>query len=545
MRSDIAIQATKLSKVYRLYGRPLHQFLDAMGMQWALPKSADPREFNALSDVSLTVARGARVGLIGRNGAGKTTLLKLLTGNFLPTAGQLLVDGKVVALIEIGAGFHPEFSGLQNIHASLAFNGLDRDSFASAVEDVIDFCELGPFLDQPLKTYSLGMKSRLYFACATAVNPDILIIDEVLGAGDSYFGIKSAERMKRLTGSGCTLLLVSHSIAQIMQFCDDAVWLEQGRVVSEGRAIDVVKQYDEFIRELDNARVTRVAGKVLSESNDWLRTQIINRVVGKRVVSWTRSAGAGSAPLDNSSADVAGAPQGGASQMALGIPTAAIPTSERNGGPAEEAERVGDAGKGGAKRGFDPSILSEGGISRWPGAPGPKVESLDLLSPLGSTSQFITGDDMTIRLFVECNTPGRYKCCYSVLIFTTDLRWICRFHSPPHEILCEGNLSFVVDLVLPTLQLSNGEYIMTVGIFDDTDLDRLNDGIRYDNLSISIKFRVVDPIKSEQAIFHHPNRWEVKEKSGVAAMRTPIMTCRLQGGKSDVHPGNIVSQSPS
>src|SRR5262249_41719626 len=157
-----------------------------------------------------------------------------LTRNYRPSRGSVTVNGQVVALIEIGVGFHPEFTGIDNIRASVAYNGLSDSEVDAAIEEVTEFCELGPFLNQPLKTYSLGMKSRLYFACATAVKPDILIIDEVLGAGDAYFAVRSAERMKALTQSGCTLLLVSHSIQQIVQFCEEAIWLESGQIVKQG-----------------------------------------------------------------------------------------------------------------------------------------------------------------------------------------------------------------------------------------------------------------------------------------------------------------------
>lgn len=486
-----AIDAHALTKIYRLYDKPVHQFLDAMGMRWAVPKSAQPKEFHALSDVDLVVPKGARLGLMGRNGAGKTTLLKLLTGNFLPTSGRLTVNGKVIALIEIGAGFHPEFSGLENIRSSLSFNGLPREDFEAAVEDVIDFCELGPFLGQPLKTYSLGMKSRLYFACATAVKPDILIIDEVLGAGDTYFGIKSAERMKRLTGSGCTLLLVSHSTAQLMQFCETAVWLEQGRIVSQGKTLEVVKLYDEFIRELDNTRLTRTSGSVLAESNEWLRNQIISKVLTSR-----------SEPGQASEA-VGGAPKSGSP----------VPLSE-----AEAAERRALLESDDA-----PDFISEGGVSRWPGAPGPKVGQVSLSSQFGPASQLITGDTMTLQLQVNCKDAGHYRCRYSVMIYTEDLRTVCRFHSPVHVIdVGEEPAHYDVDLILNQLQLSNGEYIVTVGIFDDHELDRLQFSTRYDNLSLSFRFRVVDTIRSEQAIFHHPCTWRINGQKGVEPMEADI-----------------------
>ena len=216
-----AIVFQDVCKTYRLYQNKLQMVRDVLGFR---SKKKIP-EYHALKNVNITINKGERVGLIGRNGAGKSTLLKLITGNFLQTSGNIIVKGNVQALMNTGIGFHPDFTGLENIKASLLYNGLNKNQFADAIEDIIDFVELGEFIDQPLKTYSLGMQSRLYFAVATAIQPEILIVDEILGAGDAYFSAKSADRMKKLTNSGCTLLLVSHSTAQILQFCDKAVWI--------------------------------------------------------------------------------------------------------------------------------------------------------------------------------------------------------------------------------------------------------------------------------------------------------------------------------
>jgi len=210
----LSIALENVSKVYRLYPSPVAQMIDVLGLDRFMPwRRASYPEFPALDDVTLTLHKGERVGIVGRNGAGKTTLLKLITGNFRPSKGTVRVEGRVQALMQVGLGFHPEFTGRENIRSSLLYNGLSGEAFQAAVADVIDFVELGEFLDQPLKTYSLGMSGRLQFAAATAIQPEILIVDEVLGAGDAYFSAKSAERMERFAESGCTLLLVSHSMA--------------------------------------------------------------------------------------------------------------------------------------------------------------------------------------------------------------------------------------------------------------------------------------------------------------------------------------------
>ena len=247
---ETAVKFTDVSKTYRLYATPQARLLSQMGLGFTLPKSQrDYTPFNALHDVSLTIEHGERVGLVGRNGAGKTTLLKLITENFAPSEGEIEVNGSVQALMQLGLGFHPEFSGMENIRSSLSYNGLAGDDLKEAIEDVVEFVELGNFLHQPLKTYSLGMNARLQFAAATAIRPNILLIDEVLSAGDSYFSAKSAFRMEKLAKSGCTVVLVSHSWQQIQQYCNRAVWLKNGRVHMDGSTHEVMAEYEVEVAE--------------------------------------------------------------------------------------------------------------------------------------------------------------------------------------------------------------------------------------------------------------------------------------------------------
>ena len=262
----LAVKAAGLSKAYRLYNSLGEQVLDIAGLSrlrfWRRP---DHRTFEALKSLDLDVKRGERVGVIGRNGAGKSTLLKLLTGATKPTCGDIEVNGTVQALMQVGLGFHPDFTGEQNIRSSLVYNGLTSDETEEAIRDIIDFVELGDFLHQPFKTYSLGMRARLQFATATAIHPDILVIDEVLGAGDAYFNAKSALRMKRLTAdSSCTLFLVSHSMAQVMQFCERAIWLHEGRIRMDGDSRTVVGEYEAYTQKLSERLTPKIADETES-----------------------------------------------------------------------------------------------------------------------------------------------------------------------------------------------------------------------------------------------------------------------------------------
>jgi lipopolysaccharide transport system ATP-binding protein len=273
-----AIRAVGLSKTYRLYRSPLEQFADALGAGRMMPWRRRAPAFHALTDVSLEINVGERVGILGRNGAGKSTLLKLIGSKLKPSRGTIEASGNIHTLMDLGLGFHSDYSGIDNIRASLAYNGLDDDELNAAIEDVIEFCELGDYIHQPLKTYSAGMRVRLHFATATAIKPDILIVDEVLGAGDHYFAARSADRMRRLATGGCTLLLVSHSLQQVIEYCDRSIWLERGRIVMQGPTLAVVKAYEEFIQVLADLRKDESdAGAVIEDSA--LTNSILQRVL--------------------------------------------------------------------------------------------------------------------------------------------------------------------------------------------------------------------------------------------------------------------------
>ena len=205
--------------------------------------------------IDLTLKRGERLGVVGRNGAGKTTMLKLITQNVAPTEGTVEVNGQVQALLTAGAGFHPEFTGYENIRAALTYQGLDGRQVAEAVADIAEFTELGDFLEQPFRTYSAGMQARLAFATATVVRPETLIIDEMLSAGDAYFLGKSTERVRGLVDSGASVLLVSHSPDQILMFCEESIWLDRGRIVERGPSLEVIKAYEQFTRTIEERRI--------------------------------------------------------------------------------------------------------------------------------------------------------------------------------------------------------------------------------------------------------------------------------------------------
>lgn len=217
------------------------------------------REFWALENVSLEVAEGEAVGVIGRNGAGKTTLLQVIAGILLPTAGDVRIKGRVTALLELGSGFNPEYTGRENILLSGQILGFSEEEMKRRIEVIAQFAELEAFIDQPVKTYSTGMLMRLAFASAIHVDPDVLIIDEALSVGDVYFQRKSLDRMEYFRRSGKTVLFVSHDPQLVQRFCSRALWLEQGRVAMYGSTREVVTTYQAFCARLEDERLQRAA----------------------------------------------------------------------------------------------------------------------------------------------------------------------------------------------------------------------------------------------------------------------------------------------
>lgn len=268
-----------VGKMYKIFPSRGANLIDALG----LPGPRRYKEFWALRGIDLDVLQGHRLGIVGRNGAGKSTLLKLITENIVPTEGTIEVHGEVQALIESGAGFHPEFTGAENIRAALTLQGVPAARMKELVDEIADFTELGDFLAQPFRTYSAGMQARLAFATATAIEPQILIVDEMLSAGDAYFSVKAGERMRGLVDSGASLLLVSHSLEHVTMFCDEAIWIDRGRIVERGASLEVVKSYQQFTRLLDERRIQArnrkaTTGRVATHQLDNYGDQVIARI---------------------------------------------------------------------------------------------------------------------------------------------------------------------------------------------------------------------------------------------------------------------------
>ncbi len=240
-----AVEVKDLSKVFKRYQKPLHMLLEAFS------KKRYHEPFVALESVSFNVPFGQVLGIVGENGAGKSTLLKILAGTLSPTTGDVIIRGKTAALLELGAGFHPEFTGRQNIYLNASLLGLSQEEIRSKEADIIAFSELDDFIDKPVKTYSSGMYVRLAFSIATVVDPDVLIIDEALAVGDQHFQKKCIDRMVQFCKSGKTVIFCSHNLYQINLLCQKALWLHHGKIKLMGKAEDITRAYEDYSLEKD------------------------------------------------------------------------------------------------------------------------------------------------------------------------------------------------------------------------------------------------------------------------------------------------------
>jgi teichoic acid transport system ATP-binding protein len=254
-----------LSKIYRLYHRPSDRFKALLR-----PRAKYCRDFYALNDVSFKLARGQTLGVIGRNGSGKSTLLKIIAGILTPTAGEARVQGRVAALLELGAGFNPLMTGMENIYFSGTIMGFSRRDIDQRLDQIVDFAGIGDYLDQPVRTYSSGMFVRLAFAVAISVDPDILLVDEALAVGDMNFQAKCFRRIAGFRAAGKTVIFVTHALDTVIRYCDSAIVLEKGRLVAES---DPKKAVDEYKKIMADSSAftpevgTKVADDTLSYGN--------------------------------------------------------------------------------------------------------------------------------------------------------------------------------------------------------------------------------------------------------------------------------------
>ena len=285
--NDLAINISNITKTYRLYEKPSFRLKEAL----SVTGKKYHKNFQALNDISFYVEKGEMLGIIGKNGAGKSTMLKIITGVLTPTSGKIEIDGKVSALLELGAGFNMEYTGVENVYLNGTMTGFTREEMDEKLQDIIDFADIGDFIYQPVKTYSSGMFARLAFAVAINVEPDILIIDEALSVGDVFFQAKCYNKMEELKNSGKTILFVTHDMGSVLKYCNRAIVIDAGSKVAEGPAKEMIDLYKKILvgqhnknrdgiekaiqEKLDKAKVNNFDPDE-EQSGDWKDYMLIN-----------------------------------------------------------------------------------------------------------------------------------------------------------------------------------------------------------------------------------------------------------------------------
>ena len=273
MSSEIAIKVENLSKCYQIYDHPrdrLKQFVIPRLRRFVgLPPKQYYREFWALNDVSFEVKKGETVGIIGRNGSGKSTLLQMICGTLSPTGGSVETRGRIAALLELGSGFNPEFTGRENVYMNASVLGLSNEEIDVRFNDIVAFADIGDFIEQPVKTYSSGMMVRLAFAVIAHVDADILVVDEALAVGDAFFTQKCMRFLRNFMKTG-TVLFVSHDTGSIRNLCSYAVWLEKGQVIQEGAPKDVCELYLEAFYEAQQGKSSTTKLRAFKKIDDSL-----------------------------------------------------------------------------------------------------------------------------------------------------------------------------------------------------------------------------------------------------------------------------------
>lgn len=266
--SETIIKVENLCKTFKLYNSPKYRLVEALHPL----RRKFHHEYQALENISFEIKKGQSVGILGRNGAGKSTLLKLLTGVLTPTSGTVEVKGRIAALLELGSGFNPELSGIDNIYFQGAILGFLKDEMDAKVKEIIEFADIGEYISQPVKSYSSGMFARLAFSIAISVDPDVLIIDEALSVGDFSFQQKCFRKLKQLKEAGKNIIFVSHDTSAIQAFCDECIYLKLGNLQAYGESSEVINLYYSHQVESEN---------VIQEGNDLTETKVTNFGKGK------------------------------------------------------------------------------------------------------------------------------------------------------------------------------------------------------------------------------------------------------------------------
>ncbi len=478
-----AIALERVSKVYRRYGHGRRfATLKSALLTGSLVRHLRPDEsFRALDDVSLTVAAGATCGVIGRNGSGKSTLLKLVAGITRPTGGQVRVAGRVSALIELGAGFHPEISGRENVFINGVMLGLSRREIDRRFDEIVEFAELEDFIDAPVKTYSSGMYMRLGFAVAVHVDPEILLVDEVLAVGDEGFSLKCLDKFAEFKRRGKTILLVTHALPMVERFCDEAVWLDGGRRRLTGDPKRVVQMYLADIEQTEDAHLAAEDAKVQqgpAASGGAPPPAEEARAAGDRPATEASPAAEAPRPAETPP-PVETAPPAAEARPAAG--ESPSPPASPTAPPSADGARP-DAAVPDAAGDQPPADMFKAREGRW-GSGAVRIERVTLEGRQGAAHVFQSGEPMTVRMRVVAERPVS-DFAFGVSIFSSE--GVCCYGTNTHleeleptRLAGDGEVAFVVD----RLDLVAGTYKLDVAVHK-------RDGFSYDYHRLLYTFRV-------------------------------------------------------
>jgi ABC-type polysaccharide/polyol phosphate transport system ATPase subunit len=445
-----AIELEHVSKIYRRYsGRQFATLKSALLQRSILRDLQASETFPALTDVSFAVQKGSTYGVIGRNGSGKSTALKLVAGITKPTSGTVRVEGRVSALIELGAGFHPEISGRENVFINGIMLGLSKSEIHERFDDIVDFAELREFIDAPVKTYSSGMYMRLGFAVAIHVDPDVLLVDEVLAVGDEGFTHKCLDKFAEFRRRNKTILLVTHSLGLVERFCDEAVWIDEGRVMGHG---DPKRMVDAYLTAVERGE-----------------EQLLATTTAKAVAAATRT-----------DAEHAATPADGVA-------------------PAGDSASAESAESDGASDGPKLQNMFEATEGRW-GSREVEITDVALLDRDGQqTFVFHSGDPMSVRVTVQAHAPvndfvfgiGLFNadgvCCYGTNTYLEEMT----------PVSIEGTVQ--ATFAIERLDLVEGTYKLDVAVHK-------RDGYPYDYHRLLYTFRVKSRTH-DAGIYRPPHRW--------------------------------------
>ncbi|WP_099743010.1 ABC transporter ATP-binding protein [Acidovorax sp. 62] len=431
------LRVRSVSKEYKLYPSPRSR------LRALLTGRATHRSHWALRDVSFELQRGECIGVIGDNGAGKSSLLKLLAGTMQPSQGTIERVGRVTAILELGAGFHPDFSGRDNLYFGGSLIGISREEMERLEPEIIEFCELGEALDRPVKTYSSGMTVRLAFALVTAVQPDVLIIDEALAVGDQHFQKKCVERITAFRNSGCTILFCSHSPYHIRHLCDRALWLKAGQVAQFGGTEEVLAAYDVYTRQREAGDLAEAAQPI-----------------------------APALPVDSESA---GSCEASVSAVAEPAPSP--------GGPVVPAASVAAADGGG---GGGACILS--------------VDISNLAEPQNGQPAVLQGQDLVVT--IKARGRGAERPHIGFMIEQSKGVGITSLatHEDGAHPVQQPDGTWCSVLTFPDLPLHSGDYVISAFLFDETGL------AVYDEWFQFMHFRFIFP-KPLPGLVRLPHHW--------------------------------------